>query len=414
MKFEDKILALYKNDKNSLDRYRKLLNEYEKTYGKNDEYEFFTSSGRTEIIGNHTDHNYGKVVCASISLDSIAVATKNDENKVKIRSIEYNQYYEISLDDLEPKHNETWSCILVKGMLTAFKKIGNIGGLNICISSNVIASSGVSSSASFEMLIGSIINSYYNEDKLDVISIAKTGQYSENKNWNKKSGLLDQIACAYGGLISIDFKDIKNPKITKLNASDIENMYDIILVPTGGSHESLSDEYSAIPNEMISIANTQLRNIDKDFVIDNMNKIRKNCGDRAVLRALHFFDENDRVDDLIVAIENKKYDKFLDIIEKSGDSSWKYLQNCYVSAYPNVQPISIMLALTKEYINKNNIKGTCRIHGGGFAGVIMAMLPKSDSDNYIKFISKYVNDKIYKVNIREYGAINIKNVKNMI
>lgn len=409
MKYVDKILKLYKNDENCVKRYENLLAEYEKQFGTAKNYELFSSSGRTEIIGNHTDHNHGKVVCASINLDTIAVACKNDDNKVRIKSLEYNENYEIDLNNLDKEKKDSWSCILVKGMLKALKKSNIVRGFNACITSTVISSAGVSSSASFEMLIGTIINSFYNNDEIDIITLAKAGQYSENTNWNKKSGLLDQIACANGGLVSIDFEDIKNPKITKLNSSYIENKYDIIIVPTGGSHADLSKEYSDIPNEMISIANTELRNISKQFLLKNMNKLRKKCGDRAVLRALHFFDENNRVDELISSLNDKNYSKFLKIIENSGLSSYKYLQNCYVPTNPKKQAIPVILALTQDYIDSNNVKGSCRVHGGGFAGVIMTILPKDDSGKYMRYIKKYVGD-VYKVNIRAYGAINLKNI----
>ncbi|WP_068267914.1 galactokinase [Caviibacter abscessus] len=410
MKYIDKILKLYKNENNCIKRYENLLYEYKKQFGNTDDYELFSSSGRTEIIGNHTDHNHGKVVCASINLDTIAIACKNNDNKIRIKSLEYNENYVIDLNNLDVEKNNSWSCILVKGMLNALKKSGNIGGFNACITSTVISSAGVSSSASFEMLIGTIINSFYNNDKLDIVTLAKAGQYSENTNWNKKSGLLDQIACANGGLVSIDFEDIKNPKITKLSSSDIEHKYDIIIVPTGGTHADLSEEYSAIPNEMISIANTELRNINKQFLLENINVLRKKCGDRAILRAMHFFDENERVDNLILALNEKNYSQFLKIIQNSGLSSYKYLQNCYVPTKSQEQPIPIILALTQDYIEKYNIKGTCRVHGGGFAGVIMTILPKEDSNSYIKYILKYVNGDVYKVNIRSYGAINLKNI----
>lgn len=407
MKYIENLNKVYKNDKKMIERFENLLNEFKKEFGDTENYELFTSPGRTEIIGNHTDHNFGKVVCASINLDTIAVANTTNNNIVHIKSLDYNENYKIDITDLSVKKSDSWSCILVKGLLEAMSKIGKIGGVNICITSNVISSAGVSSSASFEMLISTIMNSFFNDDKIDIIKLAKTGQYAENNNWKKKSGLLDQIACGHGGMIAIDFKDINNPVIEKLDSTDLENNYDIIITPTGGGHSDLGDEYSSIPNEMISIANTQLRNIDKPTLLNNISKLRGNISDRAILRAIHFFDENDRVNELILSLKNKNYNNFLNIVKESGLSSWKYLQNVYVSSKPSYQPISLILALTEGYIKENNLVASCRVHGGGFAGVIMTVLKKEDSDKYIKFISKFINGKCYKVNIRPYGSINI-------
>lgn len=410
MLYINELKKLYKNEPEKIIRFEKLINQFEQKF-KNSDYELFTSSGRTEIIGNHTDHNFGKVVCASINLDTVAVASKNNDNKIHIISIDYKEDYIIDLNNLIPNSNDTWSCLLIKGMLVALKKIANIGGANILITSDVISSAGVSSSASFEMLIATIMNSFYNNDSIDIVKLAKTGQFAENNYWNKKSGLLDQIACAYGGMIAIDFKDINNPTITKLNSTDLEENYDLIIVPTGSGHADLSEEYSSIPNEMKSIANTELRNIDKNYIIKNYKELRNKLSDRALLRAIHFFDENERVDKIISALENKDYNSFLNIVKSSGNSSFKYLQNCYVNSLPEKQPIPLLLVLTEDYIIENKIKASVRVHGGGFAGVIMVVMPKQDSDKYIDYISQFVDDKIHKVNIRPYGAINIKNIK---
>ncbi|WP_067140750.1 galactokinase [Oceanivirga salmonicida] len=410
MKYVENLLKVYKNDLSKVTRFENLLLKFEEKFGKTENYEFFSSPGRTEIIGNHTDHNFGKVVCASINLDTIAVASINNSNFVHIISLGYDEDYKIDITDLNIKKEDTWSCILVKGLLEAISKIGKIGGANICITSDVISSAGVSSSASFEMLISCIMNSFFNNSELDIIKLAKTGQYAENNNWNKKSGLLDQIACGYGGMIAIDFKDINNPVIEKLNSTDLENKYDIIITPTGKGHADLGDEYSSIPNEMISISDTQLRNTSKENLLKNLNEIRDKVSDRALLRAMHFFNENERVDKLILALKDKRYDEFLEIVKESGLSSWKYLQNVYVNSDPSYQPISLMLALTENYIKDNNLNASCRVHGGGFAGVIMTVLERKDSDKYIEFIEKYIKDKCYKVNIRPYGSINISRV----
>lgn len=410
MKYLENVKKLYKNNESKIKRFEDLIIEFKKTYGDNENYELFSSSGRTEIIGNHTDHNFGKVVCASIDLDTIAVATKENSNLFKLKSIDFKEEYIIDINNLDKNTNDSWSTLLIKGILKGLSNIGRIGGANIVVSSDVIPSSGVSSSASFEMLITTILNSFYNESKLDIVSLAKAGQFSENFYWNKKSGLLDQIACSYGGMIAIDFKDIKNPTLEKLNSSKLEDIYDIVLVPTGGSHEDLGEEYSSIPNEMKSIANTELRNIDKKYILNNFKSLRSNLSDRALLRAFHFFNENEKVDELIPALKNENYDKFLEVIRESGLSSFKYLQNVYVSSKPENQSIPIVLNLTEMYIHDNKLKAATRVHGGGFAGVIMVVLEKSESDKYINYIEKFIDDKCYKVSIRPYGAVDISKI----
>ncbi|VWL84842.1 galactokinase [Oceanivirga miroungae] len=410
MRYLEQVKKLYKNNEGKIKRFEDLIKEFKKTYKDTEEYELFSSSGRTEIIGNHTDHNFGKVVCASIDLDTIAVATKEDSNLFKLKSLDFKEEYIIDINDLEKKESDSWSTLLIKGILKGVSNIGKIGGANIVVTSDVIPSSGVSSSASFEMLITTILNSFYNDSKLDIVSLAKAGQYSENFYWDKKSGLLDQIACSHGGMIAIDFKDIKNPTLEKLNSSKLEDLYDIVLVPTGGSHEDLGEEYSSIPSEMKSIASKELRYIDKKYIMDNFKELRKNLSDRAILRAFHFFNENEKVDELIPALKNENYDKFLEVVRESGLSSFRYLQNVYVAKKPEEQPIPIALNLTEMYIHDNKLNAATRVHGGGFAGVIMVVLEKKDSDNYINYIENYIDDKCYKVSIRPYGSVDISKI----
>lgn len=410
IKYYNGLMKLYNSDESKIQRFEDLLISFNKHFGETDNYELFSSAGRTEIIGNHTDHNFGKVACASIDLDTIAVAAKTNTDIIRIVSIDYNQDFSIDINKLEVSPEDNWTCVLVKGMLSYLSKIGKIGGFNACITSNVISSAGLSSSASFEMLISTIINSFFNNNELKLIDLAKAGQYAENTNWNKKSGLLDQIACANGGMIAIDFKNINEPVISKIEATDFINKYDLIIVPTGGGHSDLSEEYSAIPNEMKSIAGTELSNINKNYIVENFNKLREKVGDRAILRAIHFFDENMRVDKLIRALDCRDYTKVIKIIEESGDSSWKLLQNCYLPVEPKYQPIPVMLSMTKYYLDHNGVMGTTRVHGGGFAGVIITILPKSESDEYIKFISDDVENRPHKLSIRPYGALNIKDI----
>jgi galactokinase len=389
-------------------RYKDLIAHYKEEFEEAD-IEMFSSPGRTEIGGNHTDHNHGKVLTASINLDCIGIACKNEKNLIHIKDITYNENFIIDANKLNKIEGEKGAIALVKGILNGFKEFGyNIGGFNACITSDVISAAGVSSSASFEMLICSIINLFFNDGNIDKVTCARIGQYAENKYWDKQSGLLDQMACAFGGMISIDFKDPKKPVIENIEFDFDKENYDLIIVNTGKNHADLSDEYSSIPIEMKSVANyfnkQFLREISKEDILNNIDSLREKVGDRPILRALHFFEENNRVDEQVKALKNGNFQMFLNLIIESGDSSWKWLQNCYSISNYEEQSISIALALTNLYLKKNK-KAAYRIHGGGFAGVIMTLIPHETANGYIEFMKKHIgDDAVYNMNIRKYGA----------
>ncbi len=398
------------NVEENIKRYESIADGFEKTFGHKD-FQFFSSPGRTEISGNHTDHNHGKVLTASIQLDCIAAAAKNDSKMIKIVSETFHQTYQIDIEDLSCE--ETSGTIsLLKGILSGFQEKGySIGGFYAYISSNVISSAGVSSSAAFEMLICTIIDYFFLQNQLDVVTYAKIGQYAENHYWKKQSGLLDQMACATGGLISIDFQDIKNPKVQPVDFNFQDFHYDFIIVNTGKGHADLSAQYSSIPNEMKAVAKffhkEVLREITLQDILENLTSLRKQIGDRAVLRTLHFLEENERVTQQILAIQSKQYDRFIELIQESGNSSWKWLQNCYVMENYQEQSITLTLALTEIFLN--HIKqGACRVHGGGFAGVILAVIPKEFSQKYRDYIEKEIGkDCTYLLSIRKYGSIHL-------
>lgn len=370
----------------------------------------FSSSGRTEISGNHTDHNHGKVLAGSINLDCIGAAARNDSNVVHIISATYDQDFTISLEDLKPSAKMAGTIDLTKGILAGFLDRGyQIGGFDAYITSNVISAAGVSSSASYEMLICSILNVLYNDGKMDVVDYAHIGKFSENKFWNKQSGLLDQMACAVGGLITIDFKNPNAPKVEKIDFDFGAQNHSLIIVQTGKGHADLSEDYSSVPNEMKAVAQyfgkEVLAEVDETEVLANIAKIRKKTGDRAVLRALHFFEENKRVEAEVAALKEKDFAAFLENITASGNSSWKWLQNCFTNQAPQEQGITVTLALTELFIQEKK-KGACRVHGGGFAGVIMAMLPNELVDEYIAYIEKVTGKgSAYRMMIRPYGAV---------
>lgn len=395
----------------SIERYMRVAEGYFHQFGQMD-FEFFSSPGRTEIIGNHTDHNQGKVLAGSINLDCVASAGKNHTNQVVIISETFNQQINIDLNELQPTDETTGTKPLLKGILAGFLAKGYlIGGFNAYITSNVISSAGVSSSASFEMLICCIINYLFNENQIRVETFAQIGKYAENKYWNKQSGLLDQMACAVGGLITIDFKCPEIPIVQSIDFNFDQINYDLLIVNTGKGHADLSEEYSSVPIEMKKVAaffnKNVLAEIDESDLLKEIEPLRAYSGDRAVLRALHFFEENKRIESAIESLENHQYEAFLEIISASGNSSWKWLQNCYSISNSNEQSVTIALALTELFIASIK-KGACRVHGGGFAGVIMAIIPKEHTNNYIVYMEdKIGKDNVYLLHIRKYGVMHL-------
>ena len=390
-------------------RYRDMIGKFQKTFGERDIL-MFSSPGRTEISGNHTDHNHGKVLAGSINLDCIGVASKNDSSKVNIISETFQQEFTIDLNDLEPSPKKAGTVDLVKGLLKGFQEKGfQIGGFDAYITSNVISSAGVSSSASFEMLLCSMLNRFFNDGRMDTVAYAHIGKYAENHYWNKASGLLDQMACAVGGLITIDFVNPAEPAVEKIDFDFASQNHSLIIVQTGKGHADLSADYSSVPNEMKKVAQyfgkEVLAELTEDQVIENFQAVREYAGDRSVLRALHFFEENKRVEAMVTALKAGDFDSFLTNITASGNSSWKWLQNCYTTADVQEQGITTTLALTELFIAEKK-RGACRVHGGGFAGVIMAMLPNDLVDEYIAYIEKAVGEgSAYRMSIRPYGAI---------
>ncbi len=402
--------ALYAGEEETnKERYRNLVNKFEQVFGDRDIC-LFSSPGRTEISGNHTDHNHGKVLAGSINLDCIGAASKNDTNSIRIISETFAQDFVISLDDLERGEKHTGTIELVKGLIKGFQEFGyQTGGFDLYTSSTVISAAGVSSSAAFEMLLCTIMNHFYNNDKLSIVNYAHIGQYAENKYWDKASGLLDQMACAAGGLITIDFKNPKQPEVEKIDFDFGAQKHKLIIVNTGKGHADLSEDYSSVPVEMKKVAayfgKEVCAEITEEEVIQNLAAVREACGDRSVLRALHFFEENKRVEAEVKALKENRFGDFLNAITESGNSSWKWLQNCFTNHSYQEQGITVALALTELFLKEKKC-GACRVHGGGFAGVIMAMLPEELADEYAVYMEKALGQgNAYRMSIRPYGAI---------
>ena len=389
-------------------RYEHLVTKFKENFGEG-KVDFFTAPGRTEILGNHTDHNHGKVLTASIAMDTIAAARKNGTSLVHVISEGYKAIT-IDLENLDSECKCKGTLSLLIGMFEcAIKKGYKVEGFDAYVTSNVIGGAGVSSSASFEMLLCSMLNTFFNAGKMDTVAYAHIGKYSENHYWNKASGLLDQMACAVGGLITIDFLEPQAPVVEKIDFDFASQNHSLIIVNTGKGHADLSADYSSVPNEMKKVAQffgkEVCAEIKEQDVIDHLAELRAYAGDRSVLRALHFFEENKRVEAEVKALKENRFGDFLDGITASGNSSWKWLQNCYTNSNVQEQGISIALALTEMFIAEKK-RGACRIHGGGFAGVIMAMLPNDLVDEYVAYIEKAMGEgSAYRMSIRPYGAI---------
>lgn len=395
-------------------RYRDMIEKFKNTYGDKDIF-MFSAPGRTEISGNHTDHNHGKVLAGSINLDCVGIAAKNDSSKVNLVSETFNQKFTIDLEDLEPSERKAGTEDLVRGLLQGFQEFGyKIGGFDAYITSNVISSAGVSSSAAFEMLLCSMINTFFNEGRMDTVAYAHVGKYAENVYWDKGSGLLDQMACAVGGLIAIDFKDPAAPVVEKIDFDFASMNHSLMIVQTGKGHADLSADYSSVPNEMKKVAEyfgkEVCAEITKEQVIKNLKGVREFAGDRSVMRALHFFEENERVEAEVAALKEGRFQDFLDGITASGNSSWKWLQNCFTNAAYQEQGITVALALTELFLAEKK-RGACRIHGGGFAGVIMAMIPNDLVEEYTAYMEEALGEGcVYRMTIRPYGAICVNEV----
>lgn len=360
-----------------LRRYRAAECGFADHFGSLGEHRFFSAPGRTEICGNHTDHNNGKVFAASVDLDIIAVAEPTDDSCITIMSQGFSEE-KIDLSDLEAKPEEkNTSAALIRGVAKGFRKSGHkIGGFRAYTTSTVLKGSGLSSSAAFEVLVGTILSHLYNGGQISAVKVAQISKYAENEYFGKPSGLMDQIACSVGGFVAVDFKDNDIPVIESVPCNFASYEHALCIVDAKGDHADLTDEYASIATEMKEIARffdcETLRSLSLADVMLNINVLRREFGDRAVLRAIHFFHENERVEKVIHALKNEQFDNFLSSVKESGDSSFKYLQNIYPNSDVRHQCLSIALCIAESTLHR---KGACRVHGGGFAGTIQAFVP---------------------------------------
>jgi len=390
----------------------------------------FSAPGRTELGGNHTDHNRGKVLAASIQLDSVAIVQARKDKTVFFRSTGYPDVKTRLTDssgapDLKPKAEEQGMTeALVRGIASEFYSRGSeAGGFSANAESTVLPGSGLSSSAAAEVLIGRIFDCLYGEGKRTSLEIAQIGQIAENQFFGKPCGLMDQTACATGGAVAINFADAARPEVRQINFDLAAAGYALCVVNTHGSHADLTPDYASVPVEMKKAASflgkSVLGELDKETVLAHAADIRKNCGDRALLRALHFFDENARVDAMAAVLtemdkaagaaeKQNVLGRYLDLVNESGDSSWELLQNVYSPRRPEAQGISVALALSRDFFRKQKLQGACRVHGGGFAGTIQAYIPLDAMDAYRARIEPVFGaGSVTILRIRPRGAIEL-------
>ena len=371
-------------------RFQALLDRHKELFGRSeDETMLFSTAGRTELAGNHTDHNLGLVIAGTINLDTIAAVSLRDDSTVIVNSEGFPEVV-VDISDLEVREEEkNTTQSLLRGIAKAFKDRGlKVGGWQANTTTRVLKGSGLSSSAAIEVLCAEIFNNLFNDDVLAPVELAKISQYAENVYFGKPSGLMDQIGCAQGGIVGIDFADNANPVLTPLDVNFEDYGYDLVIVDTKGNHADLTGEYAAVPAEMKQVAAyfgaDCLRKVDYEEFIDKLPQLREAVSnDRAILRAIHFFDENMRVEAMLDCLKEKDIDGYLYYVEESGNSSFKYLQNVYPAINVKEQGLSLALALTEDFLSG---EGACRVHGGGFAGTIQAYIPKELTDDYIDFM----------------------------
>ncbi|MCL2107306.1 MAG: galactokinase [Oscillospiraceae bacterium] len=347
-------------------------------------FELFSAPGRSEICGNHTDHNRGKVMAAAINLDAVAVAKKRDDLRITVKSAGHEPD-DIYVSDLTPSEMETGrSAAMIRGVCAGFVERGcHIGGFEAATMSDVLGGSGLSSSAAFEVLIGTILNHFYNDGQVPPLVIAQIAQYAENRFFGKPSGLMDQTACSVGGFVRIDFGDAARPVVEKVDFDFDTCGHALCVVDSGGSHANLTEDYGLVRGEMEAAARalgkSVLRELSLKAVLAEIPGLRETLGDRAVLRALHFFAENERVDRMAAALARGDFEAFKSIILESGRSSFMYNQNVYTGKPPQEQPVSLALALSETALGG---RGAWRVHGGGFAGTIQAFVPLDMLEGY--------------------------------
>ncbi|MFZ4560358.1 MAG: galactokinase [Saprospiraceae bacterium] len=370
---------------------------------------FISVPGRTEIGGNHTDHNQGRVLAASIHLDALACAAPSGDDRVILVSEGYPTPFEVALDDLQPREAEKGTTTaLIRGVAARLQAMGHrIGGFRAYVSSEVLPGSGLSSSASIEVLLGALFNYFFNQNEIPAEELAVVGQFAENHFFGKPCGLMDQTACAVGGIIAIDFEDPQQANISRIDFDFAQTGYRLLIVDTGANHADLTADYAAVPAEMKAVAaflgQPYLRKVRWAELLPHLPELRREVGDRAILRALHFLEENERVVQQIHALQTGDFPAFLALVRESGSSSARWLQNSFAPHQVREQGVSLGIALSEHYLKKVG-EGACRVHGGGFAGTIQAFLPADAVPGYVDLLdSAFGKGSTQVLHIRNQG-----------
>ncbi|MBQ3053102.1 MAG: galactokinase [Clostridia bacterium] len=404
---KSKFDLLYGENPLACQRYITACEAFEKIFPNSSEIKIFSAPGRTEIGGNHTDHQHGCVLAGSVNLDVIAIVSLNNDGKIRIKSEGYDMDI-VNINDFEKNPDDKGRSIgLIKGVCKKFEEMGcKIQGFDAYTTSNVLKGSGLSSSAAFEILIGTIINNLFFDSKADAVTLAKIGQFAEREYFGKPCGLLDQMACSLGGFTYADFNNPSEPVTESINLDIQKYGYTLCVVDTGGNHANLTDDYAAITEECREISRALgvdfLREASEKDFYNSLAFLRTKCGDRAVLRAFHFFNEQQRVEAQRKALKSGNFNEFLKLVNESGQSSFDFLQNLYSNSNVKEQGLPLALALTKQFLKD---KGACRVHGGGFAGTIQCYIPTNMLNEYKSMIEKTFGEGSYCIiNIRSVGG----------
>lgn len=388
-------------------RYRRLLDRVVDQFGA-EELRVFSTPGRVELGGNHTDHNGGKVLAASVQVDSVAMVEPTDDSVVTLFSEGYEEPFRVDLSSIEKNDAEEGRTeALIRGLAARLTADGRrVGGFRGCMTSTVLQGSGLSSSASVEILFATIFNHLYNGGVIDSIELSLAAQYAENEYFGKPCGLMDQIACATGGVVSIDFERPRQPDVQRINTAFTDFGYSLHVCNTGGSHADLTSDYAAVTREMRSVAEffgkSLCRELSIEQVLARIPELRTAVGDRAILRSLHFFLDNERVDRQLAALRDADFAAYLDAVRSAGDSSWELLQNNYSPANPREQGVPLALAMSRRFLGDS---AAVRIQGGGFAGTMQAYVPVERSEPYREFMEGMLGrGTVASIAIRSIGT----------
>lgn len=415
--FNEKIRYIYACEEEKASfyagRYEEIIDGFAEAFEyEPEEMRLFSAPGRTEIGGNHTDHQHGCVLAASLNLDVIGAVALNGRDEIRIKSKGYPMDI-IRLDELEPSESEyDRASALIRGVVSKIKDMGyTIKGFDAYTVSSVLKGSGMSSSAAFEVLVGTIINGLFCNEEIDAVQIAQIAQYAENVYFGKPCGLMDQMASSVGAVVAIDFADTEKPVVNKVEYDFTKSGYSLCIIDSGADHADLTNEYAAITVEMRMVANyfgkDFLREVDPKEFSDKLAEVRAAVkNDRAILRAIHYFNDNIRAQEEVEALKEDDFERFLDIVKKSGRSSFMYLQNVYASSMPEQQAVSLTLALCDEILGD---AGASRVHGGGFAGTVQAFVPNESVKEFKEKIEAVLGEGMCHIlSIRPVGGIELK------